>query len=155
MAFFLSTFTNKIDKKGRVSVPSTFRTTVAASGSAGIVLYKPMNLECLEGADEAFLVQLSDKLYGDFGPFSPDQMSIATTILGGAKQLGFDPEGRVVIPQDLCEFAGIKDKATFVGIGRKFQIWDPDKFEMHREEQFKIASEKAPGMQPFGGGGQV
>lgn len=102
----------------------------------------------------AFLEQLSDRLYGDFGPFNPDQMSVATAILAGSSQLQFDPEGRVMLPSDLREFAGIDGYATFVGLGRKFQIWGAEAYDAHREEQMALASETAPNLPPFGGGGQ-
>lgn len=153
MAFFLSTFKNKVDKKGRVSVPAAFRTAVAGSHFPGIVVYRPFNLPCVEGADMSFLEQLSDRLYGDFGPFDTDQMSVATAILAGANQLQFDPEGRVMLPSELREFAGIGDYATFVGLGRKFQIWGAEAYEAHKEDQLARAAEAAPNLQPFGGGG--
>lgn len=154
MAFFLSTFTNKVDKKGRVSVPAPFRNAVANSHFPGVVVYRPLNLPCIEGADISFLEQLSDQLYGDFGPFSEDQMSVATAILGGANQLAFDPEGRVMLPADVREAAGIEGLVTFVGLGRKFQIWDAAAYEAHKEQQLKIAAETAPRLSPFGGGRQ-
>ncbi|NVJ99426.1 MAG: division/cell wall cluster transcriptional repressor MraZ [Alphaproteobacteria bacterium] len=154
MAFFLSTFKNKVDKKGRVSVPAPFRSAVASGNFPGIVVYRPLNLPCIEGADMSFLEQLSDRLYGDFGPFNPDQMSVATAILAGSSQLQFDPEGRVMLPNELRDFAGIDGFATFVGLGRKFQIWGAEAYEAHREEQLAMASETAPKLPPFGGGGQ-
>lgn len=155
VAFFLSTFTNKIDKKGRVSVPAPFRAAVSESHFPGIVIYRPLNLPCIEGADISFLEQLSDRLYGDFGPFDPDQMSVATAILAGASQLAFDPEGRVMLPAELRSFAGIDGQATFVGIGRKFQIWNAADYAAHRENQLAVAAATAPNLPPFGGGGQA
>ncbi len=103
----------------------------------------------------SFLEQLSDRLYGDFGPFNPDQMSVATAILAGASQLQFEPDGRVMVPAELRDFAGIDSAATFVGLGRKFQIWDTAAYEAHQEEQLALASETAPNLPPFGGGGQA
>jgi len=152
VAFFLSTFTNKVDKKGRLSVPAPFRAAVSSSHFPGIVLYRPLNLPCIEGADISFLEQLSDRLYGDFGPFDPHQMSVATSILGGAAQLSFDPEGRVMLPNELREFAGIENQATFVGIGRKFQIWDSEAYKGHHAKQLAIAEVTAPNLPAFGGG---
>ena len=154
MAFFLSTFTNKVDKKGRVSVPAQFRTAVSSSHFPGIVLYRPLNLPCIEGSDISFLEQLSDSLYGDFGPFDPHQMSVATAILGGASQLSFDPEGRIALPAELRGSAGIEGEATFVGIGRKFQIWASDAYKAHHAKQMAVAEVTAPGLPPFGGGEQ-
>ncbi len=154
MAFFLSTHTNKVDKKGRISVPATYRSAVTDSHFAGIVLYRPLNLPCIEGADLGFLEQLSDRLYGDFGPFSPDQMSIATAILAGASQLSFDTEGRVMLPVEMRDAAGITEQATFVGLGRKFQLWNPEAFDAHKAKQLAVAEVMAPKLPAFGGGGQ-
>jgi len=154
VAFFLSTFANKVDKKGRVSVPAPFRAAVSSSHFPGIVLYRPLNLPCIEGSDISFLEQLSDRLYGDFGPFDPQQMSVATAILGGAAQLSFDPEGRVMLPGELRGAAGIESDATFVGIGRKFQIWDTVAYKAHHAKQMAVAEVTAPSLPPFGGGVQ-
>ena len=154
VAFFLSTFANKVDKKGRVSVPAQFRAAVSASHFPGIVLYRPLNLPCIEGSDISFLEQLSDRLYGDFGPFDPHQMSVATAILGGAAQLSFDPEGRVALPSELRSNANIESDATFVGIGRKFQIWASEAYKAHHAKQMAVAEVTAPGLPPFGGGEQ-
>jgi len=135
-------------------VPAPFRSAVSSGDFPGIVVYRPTSLPCVEGADMAFLEQLSDRLYGDFGPFNTDQMHVATAILADASQLGFDPEGRVVLPQEFLDFAELDTHATFAGIGRKFQIWNPDKFALHREEAIKAAAVSAPKLPPFGGGSQ-
>lgn len=150
MALFLSTFENKVDKKGRVSVPASFRTAVATSHFQGIAVYRHLSLPCVEGADISFLEQLSDQLYEDFGPFDTDQLSVATSILAEADQLGFDSEGRVLLPASMKEFMGVGAHATFVGLGRKFQIWAPDRFAEHRQEQRAVAADKITKLPPFG-----
>ena len=152
MKIFLSTFTNKVDKKGRVSVPAPFRNVVANSHFPGIVVYRSLNFPCIEGADASFIEQLSEQIYGDFSPFSDEQIAVATSVLGGANQLTFDPEGRVVLPPEVRADAGIGDHATFVGLGRKFQIWDADAYVAHKEAQQEQAVKTAPKISPFGGG---
>lgn len=149
MALFLSTFENKVDKKGRVSVPASFRTTVAASHFQGIALYRHLSLPCVEGADISFLEQLSDQLYEDFGPFNTDQLSVATSILAESCQLAFDSEGRILLPAAMKDFMGIDGAATFVGLGRKFQIWAPAAFAEHRSRQRDIAADKIADLPPF------
>ena len=59
--------------------------------------------------------------------------------MGGAVQLAFDSDGRVVLPTNLIEIAGLKDKAVFVGKGVTFEIWQPERFE----EYAKKAKENA------------
>ena len=58
---------------------------------------------------------------------------MATTVFGDSVQLPFDGEGRIILPADLMKFAAINDNACFVGLGRKFQIWNPKEFEKRRE----------------------
>jgi transcriptional regulator MraZ len=154
VAFFLSTFTNKVDKKGRVSVPAPFRAAVSSSDFPGIVLYPALNLPCIEGADISFLEQLSDRLYGDFGPFDTKQMAVATATLAAAAQLSFDPEGRIMLPAEMRQQAGVENSVTFVGLGRKFQIWDTESYRVHHAKQMAVAEAIAPNLPPFGGGGQ-
>ncbi len=149
MALFLSTFENKVDKKGRVSVPASFRTAVASSHFQGVAVYRHLSLPCLEGADISFLEQISDQLYEGFGPFDNDQLSVATSILAESSQLGFDSEGRILLPAPMRDFMGIDGHATFVGLGRKFQIWAPDQFAVHRTAQRDIAADKAPSLPPL------
>ncbi len=150
MALFLSTFENKVDKKGRVSVPASFRTAIAPSHFQGIAVYQHLELPCLEGADVSFLEHLSDVLYEDYGAFDIDPLSVATAILGDSAQIAFDSEGRIMLPAAMKAFIGVTDHATFIGLGRKFQIWAPDKFAAHREEQRALASDKVKSLPPFG-----
>lgn len=150
MALFLSTYENKVDKKGRVSVPASFRTAVGSSHFQGIAVYKHPEIPCLEGADVSFLETLSDVLYEEYGAFDIDPLSVATTILGDAAQLAFDSEGRVLLPAGMKTFTGISEQAVFIGLGRKFQIWAPDRFAIHLAEQRELAKEKVKDLKPFG-----
>ena len=154
MALFLSTFTMKVDKKGRVSVPAPFRAAVDGGSFKGVVVYRALKGHFLEGADLAYLEDLSQKIYSDFGPFDDDQMAVATAILAGASQLPFDGDGRVLLPPDLKEFAGIEDQATFAGIGHKFQVWNPAAFEAHKAAQLPLAPKAAAKLTPFPPRGQ-
>jgi MraZ protein len=128
MALFLSTFLNKVDKKGRVSVPSQFRAMLYGEEFSGIVIYESSINHCIEGCSIERIKKLSE-LIDDLDPFSKERDAFATTILGGAAQLPFDSDGRVVLPKVLMDFAGIKTQATFIGKGQTFEIWEPKKFE--------------------------
>ena len=132
MALFLSTYTNKVDKKGRVSVPASFRSALGDQALQGIVLFTSNNHDCLEGFDWARMDEISARM-DHYDLFSDDQDDLATTIFGQSVQLLFDGEGRVVLPQDLMRDAQITEAATFVGLGRKFQIWSPPLFDQRKE----------------------
>ena len=148
MPLFLSTTTNKVDRKGRVSVPAAFRSSLPASGYQGIVAYASFRHACLHGADLGFMEQLSDSIHGDFGLYSDENEALATAILASARQLSFDPEGRITLPKDLIDHAGIKGEVTFVGLGKTFQIWEPAAYEVHRIAQRKLAVSKAAELGP-------
>ena len=148
MLKFLSTATNKVDTKGRVSVPATFRSNIPQEGYQGVVVYRSFKHDCIEGADISFMEQLSERIHGDFGFFSDENEALATVLLGKSSPLNFDPEGRIHIPQELLDHAGISEKATFVGLGKKFQIWEPEAYEAHYKEQLKIAKAEAKNLGP-------
>jgi MraZ protein len=75
--------------------------------------------------------ELSKRL-DHFDLFSNAQDDLATAIFGEAVQCPFDSEGRIGVPSPLLDFAKITEGATFVGLGRKFQIWDTAAFESRR-----------------------
>lgn len=137
MATFLSTSENKIDKKGRVSVPSPYRSAIARASHGkdaafeGIAVYPALGVPCLEGSDLAFFDDIARRIYERNSVVSQNNARLARRLLGTVEQLGFDPEGRVVIPAKLRAYAQIQDKVTFVGIGPKFQIWNPEILLQH------------------------
>jgi len=133
MALFLSTYTNKVDKKGRVSVPASFRAALSAQIKHGIIVFASNQHSCLEGFDFAKMDEIGTRM-DHYDLFSNDQDDLATTIFGGSVQLLFDSEGRIVLPDHLIKSAQIDGQATFVGLGRKFQIWNPDLFAARKSQ---------------------
>jgi len=132
MALFLSTFVNKIDNKGRISIPASFRTALAGQEFQGIVLFRSHSYKCLEGFGWDAMTEMCERL-DHYAMFSAEQDDLATVIFGEAVQLVFDGDGRIVLPRELALFAGIKERAAFVGLGRKFQVWEPETFDRRRE----------------------
>ncbi|PZP56717.1 MAG: division/cell wall cluster transcriptional repressor MraZ [Micavibrio aeruginosavorus] len=132
MALFLSTYVNKMDKKGRVSVPAPFRSALVGQNFQGVVLFRATGHDCLEGFDYASMAELSERL-DHFDMFSSAQDDLATSIFAEAVQCPFDSEGRISIPAHLMAHAKIEEGVTFVGLGKKFQVWSSDKFEKRRE----------------------
>ena len=141
MALFLSTFVNKVDKKGRVSVPSAFRAALTSQGFPGVVVFPSLSLAAVEGWGLDRMESLSAGMEEEFDPFSDDLDGFANSILADSHQLGFDTEGRVMIPEALLNHAGISEQAAFVGRGASFQIWEPDGFRTHQDEVREQARE--------------
>lgn len=141
LATFLSTWVNKVDRKGRVSVPAPWRAALQTQQFQGIIAYPSLLSRALEGFGRETLEAMNrsrldqtlasgdvlDALTGG------RQDDLVETIMGLARELPFDPEGRISLPHALAEQAGITDEATFVGLGNRFQIWSPKHYEPHHQ----------------------
>ena len=125
---FLSTYENSLDKKGRVSVPSSFRAYLNSMGYNGFVTYPSFNNSALDACAQDRIEKLSDSI-DSLGPFEDKRDFFATSVLSESISLNFDSEGRVSIPEKLLKHAKIKSNIVFVGLGKVFQMWDPKLFE--------------------------
>jgi len=156
LALFTSTYTNKVDKKGRVSVPAPFRTLATAQGFQGIYVYPSLDFPAIDGAGLTFFERLAAAV-DDLPPFSAEREAFSTAIFGASHQLAFDPEGRVSLPEALMAHAGITDSLVFVGLGQQFRIWEPAAFAQMNAQAAQITRESRgrlnwPGRGANGGG---
>ena len=133
---FLSNYENKIDKKGRVSVPATFRSYLNSMGYNGFISYPSFNHSALEACSQDRIEKLSSTI-DTLNPFEEKRDYFATSILSESENLQFDTEGRVSFSNKLLNHAKIKNDILFVGLGKTFQIWEPNNFE-----KFKILARK-------------
>ena len=129
---FMDTVLNKVDAKGRVSLPSDYRAIVKETGSE-IVCYRSLSSPCIEGCLEDLLDKLATQMEDSLDFFSATQDDLSNLVFGDAKRYPFDSTGRIMLAEKLLKHAGITDSAVFVGKGRKFQIWNPKNWE--KEEQ--------------------
>lgn len=141
MNLFLSSFTNKVDKKGRVSVPANFRAALSDQPFQGIVIYPSFINDCIEACGMARIEQLSESI-DSLDPFAEERDAFATTILGGSVQLPFDSDGRVLLPEGFRNDVGIKEKITFVGKGKTFELWQPEKYEIYADKSRSLAKKQ-------------
>ncbi len=144
MALFVSTFTNKVDRKGRVSVPASFRAALSTQLFAGIVVYPSFTSTAIEGCGTDFLEDLAASAEASFDRFSTEQDDLNTLIFASSHQLAWDPEGRVVLPEEILAHARIAEQAAFVGKGRTFQIWEPEALKVHQAEARERALKNRP-----------
>lgn len=134
---FMDTIFNKVDAKGRVSLPSDYRAIVKEL-STEIVCYRSLSAPCIEGCLEDTLDKLATEIENSTDFFSETQDNLTNLIFGDAKRFPFDSTGRIVLTEKLLQHAGITDSAVFVGKGRKFQIWNPENWA---KEEARIRAE--------------
>ena len=128
---FLSTYENKLDKKGRVSVPASFRSYLSNLGYNGVICYPSFNNQCIESWPQDRIEKISNAI-DSLNPFEEKRDYFATSILSESINLQFDSEGRILLTSKLLKHAKIKNSMLFVGQGKTFQIWEPAIFEKFR-----------------------
>ena len=133
---FLSTHENRLDKKGRVSVPASFRSYLSRIAHNGVICYPSFNNPSIEAYPQSTIEKLSDSI-DSLNPFEEKRDIFATSVLADSTNLQFDSEGRISLPNTLLELAKITQTMLFVGQGKTFQIWEPRLFE-----KFKIQARK-------------
>tara|TARA_B100001250_G_scaffold305761_1_gene267692 strand:+ start:188 stop:646 length:459 start_codon:yes stop_codon:yes gene_type:complete len=128
---FLSTYENKLDKKGRVSVPASFRSHLSSLGYNGVICYPSFNNQCIESWPQERIEKISNAI-DSLNPFEEKKDYFATSILSESVNLQFDSEGRILLTSKLLKHAKIRNSMLFVGQGKTFQIWEPATFEKFR-----------------------
>ena len=136
---FLSTYENKIDKKGRVSVPASFRSYLSNLGYNGVVCYPSFNNHSIEAWPQDRIEKITQAI-DSLNPFEEKRDFFATSILSESINLQFDSEGRILITEKLLRHAKIKNSMLFVGQGQTFQIWEPAAFEKFKTSARKKAN---------------
>jgi MraZ protein len=130
---FVSHFTLRLDTKGRVSIPASFRAVLVRDGFEGLYCYPALDRPALDAGGNALLQEI-ETLMGRFSPYSEEREQFSTALFGTSEVLKIDGEGRVVLTEPLKVHAGIGDEVTFAGLGHKFQIWEPGRFRAELAE---------------------
>lgn len=138
MKSFIGTFVNKIDAKGRISVPAPFRAVLQAKNLSGVTCYPALTGPCIEGCGLDRIEAMVETLPDDPIP-GVDEDAIAHLIFASARDLQFDGGGRIVLPTDFLTKSDLSDQGAFVGKGRTFQIWNPSALETAQAEMFERA----------------
>lgn len=130
---FVSNFTYRLDAKGRVSIPASFRAVLARDGFDGLYVHPALDAAALDAGGNALLSEI-DALLSTLSPYSEARDHLSTALLGTSEVLKVDSEGRVILTDALRTHAEVRDAVTFVGQGHKFQLWEPERFKTYLEE---------------------
>ena len=151
---FISTYVNKVDRKGRVSVPATFRSTLATHRQPNLVIAFPsFRLPALECTGSDRMVEMQERIE-NIEQFSEEHENLSQ-MFADAHPLTIDGEGRVIIPEKLKQHAHITDDVAFVGLGSTFQLWDPALHEEHRAMVRERSRRQGTTLPPRGGSRQL
>ena len=147
---FLSNAVNRIDAKGRVSVPAHFRAVLQAKGLADLYALQSIDMAAIDAGGMDLLERFEERLAGD-DPFSRASDDMSFYCHGDGAFLKVDTAGRITVNDFIREHTGITDHVHFVGRGQFFQMWAPERFAEHRAHVRSrlLAMRQA---QPDGGG---
>ena len=130
---FVSNYTLRLDSKGRVSIPAPYRSVLNRDGFDGLYCYPALDRPAIDAGGNALMGEI-ESLIAQFAPFSDQREQFATALYGTSDTLRLDGEGRVILTEQLKVHAGVSDAVSFVGLGHKFQIWEPGRFRTELAE---------------------
>ena len=123
---FIGRYLNKVDKKGRVSVPAGWRPSLISKDFSGIIAQSSLSEKAIDAYPRDYLELLQGKL--DLNDPLLEENEYESTVIFGGSVLSFDSEGRVVLSDSLRNEINLVSEALFVGMGRRFRIWNPKIF---------------------------
>lgn len=141
MALFTGTYENKVDKKGRVSLPAPFRDRLSGGPERVFYIFPAPSCEGLEAGDEAYMERIAEAIEDQAEVFSVEEDALGQ-IIADALPVQYDSTGRFILPKRFLDHTGIDETALFVGKAKRFQIWNPVAYADHAA----IARERAKGL---------
>ena len=130
---FVSHHVLRLDAKGRVSVPASFRAVLARDGFDGLYCHPALDRPALDAGGNSLLAEIESLIAG-FSPYSEEREQFSLALFGTSETLKIDGEGRVVLTDAHKAHAGINEAVIFVGLGHKFRIWEPGRFRAELAE---------------------
>ena len=120
-ALFLGSHVNKIDAKGRIAAPADFRRALDLGRFNGFFCAPSLIGPWLDCGGPDYIETLIAMIEA-LDPFDPDRADLEDALIGRARPVPFDGDGRFILPQPLRDHAKLDDAALLIGRGRTFQI---------------------------------
>ena len=146
---FIGEYQHNLDDKGRMAIPAKFR----AELKKGAVVTRGLD-NCLFLYTKTEWAKLAEKLAAL--PFSQsNSRAFARLMLAGAMEVDFDNQGRIMLPEYLRKFAGLKKKVVIAGLYNRLEIWDENTWNKYKSQTEKQSNEIAERMAELGVWGEL
>jgi MraZ protein len=119
---FLGEFEHSVDEKGRVAVPARFREELAE----GIILTRGFE-RCLQAFPRPTWERLRERVSG-LSLGSEESRQLRRLLFSGAADVEVDRQGRILIPQNLREYAGLGEQVVLAGMDTFFEVWSSERW---------------------------
>lgn len=157
--FFFGNYENKIDAKGRVSIPAPFRELLAKDAGIDLSENKKAPIQfhlrpsttanALEICLKEYFTRMAARIR-ELDPMDPRRMKVAANAYGNIVELTIDGDGRIILPKKERTFIQCADRVLFLGTGDTFLIMEPDTASEFAEDARETANELGS-MPPTGG----
>ena len=141
---FIGEYQHSIDIKKRLSLPAKFRKELGR------------NVIITRGFDSCLVIYTEKKWKGameelrKLSTSKAENRKLSRTILGGAIEVSLDKLGRILIPDYLKNYAGLKKDVTICGLSNKLEVWDSEKWESYRKKAELDIDKIAEGLPELG-----
>ncbi|KKR21466.1 MAG: Protein MraZ [Parcubacteria group bacterium GW2011_GWE2_39_37] len=129
---FIGEYNHNLDEKGRLAVPSKFRVLL----KGGAIVTRGLD-NCLYLYPKKQWAKVAEKLAGLPTTSNPAARAYARSTLGGAMDVDFDNQGRIVLPEYLRNFSALKKKVVIVGLYDKLEIWNEENWNKYKTKAEK------------------
>jgi MraZ protein len=144
MSRFLSNATNRIDAKGRVSVPAAFRSVLGSESIEELYCFQDFHFPAINIGGPELLARFERRLL-DMDPFALESNRMSLLIHGGGVFMKLDAEGRLMVTEFIRSYTGITGEVTFVGRADYFQVWRPESFSDAQNAAREALGKRGPG----------
>lgn len=127
MSLFVSNVTLRLDAKGRISIPASYRAVLQRDPLGALFCIPAPDRPVIDAGGQPLVEDLR-RFIDRFPLYSEEREQFSAALFGTSESLKIDAEGRLVLPEALKAHAGISDSVTCVGLGHKFQLWQPQRF---------------------------
>ena len=137
---YLGRYVNKVDKKGRVSIPAAYRSLMQEDGSGNCFICYHEDLGFLEVISENYMYMIYEKISA-FTVGSKERTSLEAKYYTNVQEIKLDSEGRIILPKDYAAWTSIDAEVLFAGMGDRFEMWCPERYEGPRAQRLAMAAE--------------
>ncbi len=128
---FIGEYEASIDDKGRVAVPTKFRTTLKGR----VVVTRGLD-QSLFLYPQAEWKVMAEKL-ASLPISTANTRAFSRLMLAGAMECDIDKQGRIILPGYLKEFAGVAKRVVFAGLYNRIEIWSEERWKTYKSETEK------------------
>ena len=140
MQTFIGNIEARLDEKGRIFVPASYRKILAESESKRIVMRRDTDNECLMFYPEHIWNEKVEQMRQVLDEWDPEDQLLLMQFMADAEFLEPDGQGRILLQKKNLETIGAQNDVLFVGMLNRFALWTPENFANKRLSQTELAA---------------